>query len=290
MNKIIQGDNLEIMRGMDDESVDLICTDPPFNSGNNFGQFNDRWKSMDEYLSFMVPRMVEMRRLLKDTGSLYLHCDPTASHYLKVELDMIFGMKNFRNEIVWCYKKWSNNTKSFQKNHDIILYYSKCDNYTFNPIYGEFAESSKKSHDQGYFINYKKNYLLVYDKSRPKVMELIDSGKFDQIYYKDKKPGVLLSDHWTDIKPLSSASNERDGYPTQKPVKLYQRIINTSSNPGDLVLDPFTGSGTTLDAAQSLERRWIGIEINKDGVEIIKKRLDDKYGFAIEYQVEVNHD
>ena len=287
-NKLISGENLKEMRKMEDECVDIICTDPPFNSGKKHssksGEFNDQWKSMDDYLEFMKPRLISMHGLLKETGSLYLHCDGSASHYLKIELDKIFGSKNFRNDIIWCYNKWSNNSKQFQRNHDSILYYSKGANYTFNPIYGKMSDASKKSRVKGYHIHYGKNYLLVYDRDNPKVQELINSGKFDKIYYEKGNDGVLLSDHWRDISILGSMDKDRTGYPTQKPVKLYQRIIKSSSNPGDLVFDPFAGSGTTIDAAQSLDRRWVGVDQNKSAIETIEKRMTDKYGFTAKWE------
>ena len=184
-----------------------------------------------------------------------------------------------------CYNKWSNKSKSFQKNHDIILAYSKSDNYIFNAVYGDFSDATKKSRQKGYHINYKDNYLLVYDDSKPKAIKLINSGKFDKVYYENGNPGVLMSDFWTDIKYLASASKERNGYSTQKPISISQRIIKSSSNPGDVVLDPFAGSGTTLDAAQSLGRKWIGIEKNKDAIPIIENRLKDNHGMLVQYEV-----
>ena len=287
-NKLYVGDNLAIMRSLPDESVDLIATDPPFYSKKNYKEFDDRWSSLEEFIEFMRLRLIEMRRLLKETGSIYVHCDQSASHYLKVEMDKIFGRENFRNDIIWGYNKWSNTAKFFQKNHDNILYYSKTNNYTFNPIYGNLTESTKKLRTKGYHIHYKQNALLVYDDTKPKVQELINSNKFDKIYYEKGNDGVVLSDNWNDISLLNSMANERTGYPTQKPLALYQRIIQASSNEGGLILDPFCGSGTTLDAAQSLNRRWIGIDKNANAVDYIKKRFD-KYGL-LQPNYEVIHE
>ena len=134
MNQLFQGDNLEILHNMPGGSVDLICTDPPFNTGKDWGAFDDRWEGgLDEYLKFMEARVVEMRRVLKDTGSLYLHCDPTASHYLKVMLDGVFGIGNFRNEIVWCYTgPGSPKMRQFNRKHDILFWYSKGKQWAFN--------------------------------------------------------------------------------------------------------------------------------------------------------------
>ena len=132
-NCLITGDNLEIMQSMESGSIDLIYADPPFNTGKDFGEFDDRWDGgLDGYLAFMKPRLERMRELLKDTGSLYLHCDPTASHYLKVMLDTIFGIKHFRNEIVWSYTTGTPNSNQFPRKHDYILWYSKSDIWIFN--------------------------------------------------------------------------------------------------------------------------------------------------------------
>ena len=134
MNKLYQGDNLAILRSLPDACVDLVCTDPPFNTGRDWGAFDDRWEGgLDGYLKFMKPRLIECRRVLKDTGSLYLHCDPTASHYLKVMLDSIFGIKQFRNEIVWHYSAGVSSTKRYSRKHDTILFYGKSDVVIFNP-------------------------------------------------------------------------------------------------------------------------------------------------------------
>lgn len=281
-NKLFIGDNLEIMRKLPDESVDLCCTDPPFRSGRSYKskngvEFNDRWKSIDEFCGFMRLRLVEMHRILKPTGSIYVHLDQTSSHYIKIEMDRIFGQENFHNEIIWCYSKWSKDTKRFKRSHDNILYYSKTHDHTFNPIYRELSESSKQTREKGYHIHYKANILLVYDATKPKAKELIESGKFNKVNYDKGVDGVLLPDYWTDIPVPGSNSKKRNGYPTQKPLELYQRIIEASSNEGDLVLDPFCGSGTTLDASQSLNRQWIGIDRNPNTIDYIKKRFDE-YG------------
>lgn len=145
MNKLYTGDNLEIMREMPDASVDLIATDPPFNTGRDWGQFDDRWEGgLKGYLKFMEERAVEMHRLLKPTGSLYLHCDPTASHYLKVMLDGVFGIDNFRNEIVWCYDKARPASRMYRRNHDAILFYTKGDSYPFHlPIIPNKSATTK---------------------------------------------------------------------------------------------------------------------------------------------------
>ena len=263
-NKLYLGDNLEIMKSMEDESVDLICTDPPFNSGRSYKsndkiQFNDKWKSMDDFLDFMKPRLIEIHRLLKETGSFYLHCAPSASHYLKVLLDQIFGYKNFRNEIIWCYRGGGVPKNAFARKHDIILFYGKGTRNTFYKQYVPYSEASQN------LVN-KRNGKTI-------------AGNILNI-----ERGGSMPDWWADINSLQTWSPERLGYPTQKPVKLYQRIIKASSNPGDLVFDPFAGSGTTIDAAQSLDRRWVGVDQNKSAIETIEKRLTDKYGFTAKWE------
>ena len=279
-NKLYVGDNLSIMKNLQSESIDLVATDIPFMSQRDYGEFDDRWSSLKEFIKFMKLRLIQIHRLLKPTGSIYVHCDPTNSHYLKIEIDKIFHIENFRNEIIWHYNKWSNSSKWFQKNHDSILYYSKTENYTFNNLYGEMTKDMKQMRDRGYNTGTYAGgrMLMVYDANNPKAKLKIESGKYKRIYYiENQKNGVPLSSCWNDIKRLGSNSGEQTGYPTQKPMALYQRIIKASSNEGDLVLDPFVGSGTTLDAAQSLNRRWIGIDKNANAVDYIKKRFD-KYG------------
>ena len=236
------------MREMPDASMDLIATDPPFNTNKNWGQFDDRWGGIDKYLKFMEERAVEMHRLLKDTGSLYLHCDPTASHYLKVMLDKVFGIKQFRNEVVWCYSNGGIPKRDFAKKHDVIFRYTKSDKFVFN------LDSIR--------LRYSKSSLNrnIYSRKNGKIYDSHPLGKHPE-------------DWWNDIPTENSMSKERTGYPTQKPVALYERIIKASSNRGDIVLDPFCGSGTTLDAAQRLGRRWIGIDQNPEAIELCEKRL-----------------
>ena len=255
VNQLYQGDNLAILKEMPDASVDLICTDPPFNTGKDWGAFNDKWEGgLKGYLKFIEPRCVEMRRVLKDTGSLYLHCDPTASHYLKVMLDGVFGIKQFRNEIVWGYRTGGASKRQWSRKHDIFLFYSMSNKYAHNPL-----------KERVYF----ENPFFVKEKD--------DDGR----YYAD----VYMRDIWHDIKALLNISKERLGYPTQKPIALYQRMIKASSNQGDTVLDPFAGSGTTLDAAQTLGRHWIGIDISADAIAVTEERLNQRHGLFLKYEL-----
>jgi DNA modification methylase len=214
-------------------------------------------KAMMAYVTYMTQRMIEMHRILKPTGSLYLHCDPTASHYLKHILDGIFGRKNFRNEIIWSYQRWTGATAKFQSMHDVILYYGKSDEVTFNPQYEDY---SKKSQHKG------------------KRFSTTELGKVvKQDYTEDTTRQKLMRDVW-DISILNSQAKERTGYPTQKPLALMHRIIKVSSIAGDVVLDPFCGCATTCVAAQQLGRKWIGIDIEKQAASVLVERLGDDAG------------
>ena len=272
---IYRGDNLSLLRQMGTETVDLIATDPPFNTGreqqgSSGASFSDRWSwqnvreewlndiqrveglsdyiaylqktnsSMAAFLCFMAVRLIEMKRTLKDTGSIYLHCDQTASYHLREVMNLIFGKENFRNEIVWCYSTGGASTTRFAKKHDVILYYSKTDNIFFNT---------------------------------PRVPYTSAMSKDKKHAHKFHEDGKIMLDWWNDIPALSTIANERNGYPTQKPLELYKRIIEASSNKGDVVLDPFAGSGTTLIAAESLGRRWIGIDSSRDACQTAQRRF-----------------
>ena len=257
------------------DSIDLIYLDPPFCTGRDFGAFDDRWHggivegslgktldallgvirlthgaAMQAYIGFMAARLLEMRRVLRETGSLYLHCDPTASHYLKALLDAIFGAGNFRNEIVWCYRRWTGRANRFQRLHDTILFYMSNDRSKFNVQYEPYTDKTLKR-IQNYHTRTKDGNIYVTS---------ID------------KRGVRAGDAWQ-IPVLNSQAKERVGYPTQKPLALLERIIAASSNPGDVVLDPFCGSGTTLQAAHDLGRDWIGIDVSEDACALARERL-----------------
>ena len=268
MNTLYQGDNLSIMRSLPDTSVDLICTDPPFNTGRDWVAFDDRWEGgLKGYLKFMEARLIECQRVLKDTGSLYLHCDPTASHYLKVMLDTIFGIDNFRNEIVWCYVSGGKSKKgTFKKNHDVILFYVANDTAIWNEVRIPYTERYIDTHFKQ--VGNKKLYR-----------RMLVNGK---MYVYDADDGMLPLSYW-DIPIVNAMATERLGYPTQKPLALYERMIQASSNQGDVVLDLFAGSGTTLDAAESLGRQWIGIDEKPEAIEIIQKRLRDRHGLLLNY-------
>ena len=278
-NKLHLGDNLDIMKSLPTESIDLIYADPPFNTGKNWGEFDDRWDSMSGYLDFMTTRIKEIHRLLKKTGSFYLHCDPTASHYLKVEVDKVFHIKNFRNEIVWEYNKFSYGQDTcFSKTHDIIMFYTKqIESIIFHRQWEEPTKEMLKEYERGYHSH--GNFLTVFDKNNPKSKSLIQSGKYEKIYYVDIRK-KSIGDVWY-ISPVIPTSKERVGYPTQKPITLLDRIIQASSDVGDIILDPFCGSGTTLVSANQLGRYYIGIDENPKAIQITEDRLKQLNLFTI---------
>ena len=271
-NSVITGDAFEVLKNISDNSINLVYLDPPFFSqkeheltsrlnGKKYS-FDDKFSSKDEYISFISPILKEIKRILTNDGSVFLHCDRYASHYLREELDNIFGESNFQSEIIWSYKRWSNTKKGLLNAHQNIYFYSKTKNFKFNQFYTDYSPSTNI--DQ-----------ILQERVRN------SNGKSE--YKKDsngnavlstEKKGVPLSDVW-EIPFLNPKAKERCGYPTQKPVKLIQRIIELVTNAGDIVLDPFCGSGTTCVAAKSLNRKYIGIDKNPDAIELSKKRLSE---------------
>lgn len=296
---LFTGDNLPVMRGMDDESVDLIYLDPPFNKKKDFiapigskaegAEFKDWW-TMDDvkdeeigeigekyppiseliktagdisgeshrsYLIVMAIRFIEMKRILKPTGSIYLHCDPTMSHWLKLLMDAIFGSKNFRNEIIWhYYNKYSAGKKIFGRNYDQLFFYAG-NKAIFNP------QREKRKEPVKQLMRENRNGKLVNKRD--------EQGKLMYRISTDKKVDAV----WT-IPCVQPASKDSTGYPTQKPLTLLQRIVQASSNEGDVVLDPFCGCATTLVAAESLERKWIGIDQSPMAVKLVRERMSQR--------------
>lgn len=230
----------------------------------------------------MAIRLKAMRRVLKETGSIYLHCDPKASHYLKLIMDALFGENNFRNEIIWGYRKMPNKIQGFQKNHDVIFFYSKSNDYTFNVLKGEMTSGSKRTFEsakkRGYNANNSKKMVTVFDwdKYHSAVAHKKIPDDLKPVEFKGGNPP--MKDWWDDIKILGGPYNkERLGYPTQKPLGLLERIINVSSNEGDIVLDPFCGCGTTLHSAEELKRKWIGIDISQFAAGLVRNRLLNEF-------------
>ena len=272
---------------------------------------------MMAYLTMMAQRMIELHRVLKPTGSIYLHCDPTASHYLKLLLDAVFGSKNFRNEITWLRTLPHGNVRQmYGRSHDIILFYSKDDLPKWNQ---QYSSHRKEYLDQFYRytepdsgrryrlvscinpnpnrpnLTYEWNGVIrVWKWTQERMQQTHDKGLL--VYskngipsyknYLDEMKGTPMQDVWSDIPPLMGSSQERLGYPTQKPEALLERIINASSNEGDVVLDPFCGCGTAVAVAERLGRRWIGIDITHLAISLLKSRLRDSFGDDLRpYQV-----
>jgi len=229
-----------------------------------------RESDMMAYLCMMAPRLVELRRVLKPTGSLYLHCDPTASHYLKILLDAIFGPSCFRNEIVWRYRRWPTTSRQFQKMHDVLLFYSRAADgaHKFKALYGyeSLAESTLKT-----FGTKKQKADFSSGHRKPSVVA-------------EETQGPPLSDVW-EVGVIAPIAKERLGYPTQKPEALLDRVILASSAEGDVVLDPFCGCGTAVAVAQKLGRRWVGIDITHLAIGLVKHRLRSSFGADLSYDV-----
>jgi DNA modification methylase len=374
MNKLFYGDNLDILPGLADDSVDLVYLDPPFNSNRSYNVIFDRYagerarnedasaqiQAFDDtwhwtpatdgqyhryvfarelpdqvgealeafrtllgdndamaYLVNMAPRLVELHRSLKPTGSLYLHCDPTMSHYLKILLDAVFGAEQFQNEISWQRAGAKNDSLRYGRCHDVILFYTAGKKFIWNSQYTPFDQASIDKNythvEAGTGRRYRRGDLTAakpggnvdfewhgvrpykgrhWAYCRENLDQMYADGRIEfrstgmPVYkrYLDEQPGVPLQDIWTDIR-LTSADKERLGYPTQKPLALLERIIASSTREGDVVLDPFCGCGTTIDAAQRLRRQWIGIDVTFIAVDLIEKRLRDRYpGIASTYE------
>ena len=347
------GDNLDILRGLNSESVDLIYLDPPFNSNRDYAApvgsraagaaFKDTWtlsdldtaymgliaderpamykaletaglthgKSMQSYLCMMAVRLLEMRRILKTTGSIYLHCDPTASHYLKLLMDAIFGVGSYRSEVIWRRANAKGlSFKGYPRNNDNLLYYSRTGDFTWNrpfrphdpkyvkDFYRHVEPETGRRYTLGDLTNPNRNrpnltyewngHMRVWRWTKERMQEAHDSGLIHytstglarQKRYLDEMQGNPVDTIWEDedVKPIQSRSKERIGYPTQKPLALLERIIEASSNPGDIVIDPFCGCATACVAAEKLGRKWVGIDISSKAVELVNLRLQEFMG------------
>ena len=287
---LYHGDNLPFLRGMNSETVQLIATDPPFNKNKDFAaspsalaagaRFEDRWRwevdvhqewidaikddwptvwsvietsrtasgdDMGAYLAWLGVRLMEMHRILRQDGTLYLHIDHTAHAWVKALLDAIFGRKNFRNELVWCYSGGGIPRRDFPRKHDTLLRYTKSDDFTFHVERKPYKENTQQ-------VGKHSTY----------------SGGDDI----DLERGTPVTDWWTDIPTVTGWNPERTGYPTQKPLALYERIIKVSSDEGDMVLDPFCGCATTPVAAERLNRQWVGIDYWDEAHQIVLDRLE----------------
>lgn len=283
MNKIFWGDNLQVMSHLMKDfrgKIDLIYIDPPFDSKADYKkiislrgkkvsgdlavfeekQYGDIWTN-DEYLQFMYERLIILRDLLSDNGSIYLHCDWHRSAFLRLLLDEVFGPSNFRNEIVWSYFGFKRATsRKFPQKHDVIYSYTKSTEYVWNVQY--------RPHSEDYIKRFKtdENGRLYRDDVNP-------TGGGSRVIYLDDVEGDIIDSVWNDIPPVNPVAHERQNYPTQKPEKLIERIIKASTNPGDLVFDCFMGSGTTQAVSLKLGRRFLGADINLGAVQTTAKRL-----------------
>lgn len=374
MNSLYYGDNLPVLRRyVDDESVDMVYLDPPFNSDQSYNvlfaeqdgsrsaaqikAFGDTWRwdqasasayhetveaggqvslvlqafrqaigenDMLAYLSMMAPRLVELHRVLKSTGSIYLHCDMTASHYLKALLDAIFGPANFISEIIWKRTHSHGDPKrKFGAITDTIFLYGKTDEYLFHPQYrpfdADYVAATFKGRDEngrqwqsvtlrsphprpnltydytaGNGVTYQphrngwscdRERMEKYDREGRLHFPKKPSGSLRLKMYLDESPGVKIQNLWTDINPIGAQAAERLGYPTQKPEALLERIINASSREGDTILDPFCGCGTAIAVAERLHRRWVGIDITHLAVTLSKRRMKNAFGATAPFEV-----
>ena len=316
-NALYYGDCLDVLAQWPAGKFDLVYLDPPFNSKAQynvlFGKagagdraqimaFDDTWRwdeaaaervdrvanaeahparaaitglheilgecGMLGYLAYMADRLKHIRRVMKESASVYLHCDPTASHYLKIIMDAVFGQANFRNEIIWSYQRWTGATKHFQRMHDVILFYGASPDTTFHRLKEGYSAKSKHK--------------------GARVSVLANGGKLEQTYTGDTSRKKDMRDVW-EISYLNSQARERLGYPTQKPEALLDRVIEASSNEGDLVLDPFCGCGTTVAVAKRKKRRWVGIDISPFAIDTVKnRRLGERaipvHGVPVDYE------
>jgi site-specific DNA-methyltransferase (adenine-specific) len=272
LNTTLHGDCLVEMKKIEQDSIDLIYLDPPFFTEKNHKlknknrtkefNFDDIWKTNIAYATFLEERISIMKTLLKDTGSIFVHCDKSAEHIIRVILDRVFGSENFQSEIIWSYKRWSNSKKGLLSAHQNIYFYSKTKDFKFNKIYTAYSETTNI--DQ-----------ILQKRTRDKDNKSIyDRDENGNIKHADKKKGVPLNDVW-DIPYLNPKAKERVGYPTQKPLLLLERIIELCSDKGDTILDPFCGSGTTCVASKLLDRNYIGIDISLDAIELTKSRIEN---------------
>lgn len=266
------GDCLEVLETVAAETVDLVYLDPPFftqrvhtlrsRDGSEEFSFRDVWDSDNYYADFIFQRLVRVRKVLKGTGSIFFHCDKSASHVVRLMMDSVFGAENFQSEIIWTFKRWSNSKKGLLPSHQTIFFYSKTDQFKFNAIFREYSNSTNI--DQ---IMQKRSR----DDRNKSVYATDEDGR---VIGNGTKKGVPLSDVW-EIPFLNPKARERVGYPTQKPVLLMNQIIELVTNVGDVVLDPFCGSGTMLVAATSLGRNAIGIDTSEEAIALTRKRLQN---------------
>ncbi|MDY6805277.1 MAG: site-specific DNA-methyltransferase [Cyanobacteriota bacterium] len=270
--EVQKGDCLELLKNLPDEHIDLIYLDPPFftekvqklktRDRTKEYSYSDIWGSHQQYGEFLFQRICQLKRVLKNTGSIFVHCDRNAAHIIRAILDDIFGENRFQSEIIWSYKRWSNAKKGLLPSHQTIYFYSKSNDFKFHTIYKEYSETTNI--DQ-----------ILQKRARDKDGKAIYARNEDgSIIGGGEKKGVPLGDVW-EIPYLNPKAKERVGYPTQKPLLLLERIISMVTDRNDLVLDPFCGSGTTLVAAKLLQRNSIGMDLSEDAISLTKERLSN---------------
>lgn len=272
-NEVMRGDCLDLLATLPEKSIDLIYLDPPFGTqkqqmqtnrkGTKTITYEDRWDSPAEYISWLSVRLIECRRVLKDTGAMMVHCDWRMSHRIRLLMDDLMGEHNFRNEIIWSYRRWTNVQNSLQRLHQTIFYYGCTTDHLMNPILVEYSPTT----------NLDQIWQARSRDHRGKSVYATDEDGYHTPYSKAKN-GVPLGDVW-EIPYLNPKARERTGYPTQKPVELLRRVIELASKPGDLVLDPFCGSGTTLVAALLSGRSYLGFDASKDAINLTLERLSN---------------
>lgn len=271
INNIYQGNCIELLHSIGESTVDLVYFDPPFFTQRRHSltnkdkskvyEFDDKYNSLDAYLALIENVLEQSKRVLKSTGSVFLHCDKTASHKLREVMDKVLGPENFQSEIVWSYRRWSNAKKGLLNAHQVIFFYSKSPHFKFNTLYTDYAATTNL--DQ-----------ILQDRKRDEYGKAVyKKDENGHVIIGKEKKGVPLSDVW-DIPYLNPKAKERVGYPTQKPVLLLNQIIRIATDEGDVVLDPFCGSGTTCVSAKYLKRQFIGMDISPDAVELAKERLE----------------
>lgn len=287
-SKMEIGDNVELLKSINDDSIDMIYTDPPYNTGRNFHHFNDKF---DNFIDFIKPRIIECHRVLKPAGNLIIHVEPKISHFIRFICDEIFGMKNFRNEIVWFTGGNAKNLKQLGRNHDVLIVYSKTKNSKFNPQYKPYDEKYKKglkmcqihqklystsaAHNSQPDVNPRPNLTYEWNGntkqwyfSLEKMQTLHNENRLEYNAngiprikrFMDEMDGIPIRDTWDDIN--STQGGEKLDYATQKPIKLLERVINMYSDSGDMCLDPFAGSGTLGRACIKLNRKFKLLDIN----------------------------
>lgn len=307
-NYICFGNNLNVLKNIDSETIDAVIIDPPFNTDREFQNVNETAKTVQyfndstkggihTFIEEIRIRIIQIHRILKNTGSFCIHCDSAASHYLKVEIDKIFGDNNFINEIIW--KRTTNSgalkyiSNKLPRNHDTILWYVKDrNNYTFNKLFRPWPEKEIEwrfpyNENDGKGPYHWNTYTWTTDPTDPKLKDLLDKGEakppgksakyYSYKVFLSKNKGCPIDTIWDDIKPIHGQTKNKNGltYPTQKPVELYERLIQMTTNEGDIVLDSYMGSGTTLLAAKNLGRLYIGIDFSPTAVQIAKERLSN---------------